>query len=244
MKPKILIFKPWANVLWAPGKNCHMEMLKAFEDAGANPHLVLINRLISGKEKLSDCDLFGDPGGFGWGDHIRAGWIQAIDFVYRFGDQIMLMVKKKIPMLGVCNGFQDFTAAGILGGKLGEPGILMDTNSIATFQHWTDTKVIIHDPGDCVWLSGLDRMAMFLPSSHGEGRVVELAKRVWHIAATYGTYEGQSDYPISPNGSRVAGISQGNIFALMPHPERKIFKRVHGGNEGLLIFKNAVRAVT
>ncbi|MBA4385788.1 MAG: hypothetical protein C0410_13710 [Anaerolinea sp.] len=236
--------KPRANILWVPGTNCHEETAHAFALAGAKPCIVLINRLISGKERLCDCDLFGDPGGFGWGDHIRAGWIKSIDLVRRFRDQMAMMVEKQIPMIGICNGFQDFATTGLLNGKLGEPTLLLDMNRSAHFEHWSNAKIVIHDPGDCVWIKGLDGAEMHLPVAHGEGRVVNLvSKQEWDIAANYGSYEGESKYPISPNGSKIAGISRGNIFGLMPHPERRIDKR-HGGNEGLLIFKNAVRAVT
>ncbi|MBI2459385.1 MAG: phosphoribosylformylglycinamidine synthase subunit PurQ [Parcubacteria group bacterium] len=57
--------KPRVNILWVPGTNCHEETAYAFKLAGGNPRIVLLNRAIAGKEKLSDCGIFCLPGGFG-----------------------------------------------------------------------------------------------------------------------------------------------------------------------------------
>jgi len=235
--------KPKVNILWVPGTNCHEETAFAFKLAGGDPHIVLLNRAIKGKEKLSDCDIFCLPGGFGFGDHIRSGVIKAIDLVYRFRDQMLLLVEKKVPMIGICNGMQDLAASGLLNGKLGEPTILMDLNQSTRFEHWSNVKVVIHHNLGCPWTESLDGLEMLLPVAHGEGRPVSLEKEpVWKIAATYGSYEGSAEYSISPNGSKIAGISFDEIFAMMPHPERRVMKR-QGGEEGLLIFKNGVNAV-
>lgn len=235
--------KPRVNILWTPGTNCHEETAHAFKLAGGESRLTLLNRVIAGKEKLSDCDIFCLPGGFSFGDHIRAGWIQSLDLVNRFGDQIRLMLKKQIPILGICNGMQVLAAAGLFNGELGQPTILMDLNKSGRFEHWQNIKIVIHHNPGCLWTEGLDSAAMLLPVAHGEGRPVNLnGQAVLNIAATYGTYEGEMKYHISPNGSHIAGLSRGVIFGLMPHPERRVEKR-QGGADGLLIFKNGVNAV-
>lgn len=230
--------KPRVNILWAPGTNCHDETAHAFELAGGKPQLVLLNRVISGKEKLSDCDIFCLPGGFSFGDHVRAGWIQALDLVNRFSDQIRLMLGKPIPILGICNGMQVLAAAGLLNGDLGKPTILMDMNKSGKFEHRQNVQIMIHHHPSCLWTEGLDQKKMSLPVANAEGRPVFLNDHktwTWKIAAMYGSYELLS-------GSHIAGISHGHIFAMMPHPERRVEKS-QGGTDGLAIFKNGVKAV-
>jgi phosphoribosylformylglycinamidine synthase len=235
--------RPRVNILWAPGTNCHEETAHAFKLAGGESHIVLLNRAIAGKEKLSDCDIFCLPGGFGWGDHIRSGQIKAIGLVYRFRDQMLEIIEKKIPVIGICNGMQDLASAGFLNGSLGHSSILMDMNESTRFEHWQNLTVVIHHHPGCPWTENLDGEELLLPGAHGEGRPVILRDMTsWNIAATYGSYKGEDKYPISPNGSYIAGISNGPIFAMMPHPERRVAKR-QGGTDGLLIFKNGINAV-
>jgi len=235
--------RPWVNIFWGPGTNCHRETAYAFKLAGGDPHIVLRNRAISGKDTLSDCDLFCLPGGFIDGDHIRSGFIMALDMVNRFRDQMLALMEKKIPILGICNGMQDLAASGLLNGELGRPTVLMDTNESTRFEHWQNEKIVIHHCLGSIWTEGLDGVEMLLPVAHGEGRPVFLNQQAnCVIAATYHSYEGDSGYPNSPNGSLIAGLSHGVIFGLMPHPERRVEKR-QGGTDGLRIFQNGVNAV-
>ncbi|MBI2459384.1 MAG: phosphoribosylformylglycinamidine synthase subunit PurQ [Parcubacteria group bacterium] len=131
----------------------------------------------------------------------------------------------------------------MLNHELGKPTILMDLNESVKFEHWQNTKVVIHHNSDCPWTKGLDGVEMLLPVAHGEGRPLSLnGQAIYNIAATYGTYEGKTKYPVSPNGSHIAGVSNGLILGMMPHPERRVEKR-QGGADGLIIFKNGIKAV-
>lgn len=238
--------KPRVNILWSPGTNCHHETAYAVKMAGGNPKIILLNRIIRGEEKISDCDLFVIPGGFSWGDHIRAGWIASIDLVHRFNDQLQVILERRIPTLGICNGFQILAATGLLDGNLNNPSLFLDMNVSARFEHWGNTRIILHHFLGCPWTEGLDGLEMELPVAHGEGRPVDLnptSASSWKIAATYGTSEGTTQYPKTPNGSPVAAISRGPIMGLMPHPERRANSRT-GGDHGLLIFKAGIKAVT
>jgi phosphoribosylformylglycinamidine synthase len=231
--------KPIAHILYFSGVNCHHETKFALEQAGADARIILLNRVLQKKDRLSDCDLHVLAGGFGNGDHIRSGVIAAIDIVHRLREEYERMIERGVPILGICNGFQDVTASGLLGGVLGEPTILMDHNEVATFQHWMNTRVVLHHNPGCVWTEGLDGLEVRMPSAHGEGQPENLrpdAPPNWSVAGTYGTFEGVSDYPISPNGSPIAGIHQKNVTAFMPHPERNL-------KEGILIFRAGVCAV-
>lgn len=238
--------RPQAFVLWFPGTNCHKEMARAFGAAGAASRIVLLSELVDGHTRLTDCDLLGLPGGFSFGDHFGSGRIAAFDLVRRFGDQLTAAREKRIPMLGVCNGFQILAAAGLLpgDGPIGEPTALLDANSSARFEHWSETTVVLHDAGNCVWTRGLDGREVVMPVAHGEGRLVGPNPERWRVMATYGTREGDASYPASPNGSAIAGICNetGEICGLMPHPERRI-DALHGGDDGLAIFQAGVAAV-
>ncbi len=233
-------------VLWFPGTNCHKEMARAFSKAGANVEIVLLQQLIEGRRKLTDCDIIGCPGGFSFGDHFGSGRVAAFDLVQRFGDQLAAAREKHIPMFGTCNGFQMLVAAGLLpgDGEIGTPTALLDANLSARFEHWSETKVVLHDPGNCLWTAGLDGREVVMPVAHAEGRLVGPHPERWRVMATYGTAEGTTDYPASPNGSPYAGIcdASGEVCGLMPHPERRI-DALHGGDGGLAIFQAGVDAV-
>lgn len=230
--------KPIMHLLYLPGKNCHFETAYWFGIAGADVRIVLLNQALSGKVKLSDCDLFGLCGGFGWNDDFRSGVITAIDLMYPLGNDMEIMLERKVPIIGICNGFQDLARTGLLNGRFRNPTIMIDHNQSATFEHWKNTKVVLHHHDGCAWTDGLDGYEFRAPVAHAEGVPVYLGEGEpnWQIAATYGSYKGESDYPQSPNGSPIAGLSYGNIFCMMPHPERN-------APEGLPIFQNGVKAV-
>ena len=242
MKPRVII-------PWFPGTNCHWETKHAFEKAGADGRIVLLKQLLDGRVRLTDADLIALAGGFSWGDHLRAGYVAAMDFVYLLRDQLLEAVERQIPMIGICNGFQMLVTAGLLpGGQgIGKPTALLDNNASARFEHWNRTVIYLHKPSgiDCLWVKGLDGHKMYLPVGHGEGQLVLLdGSAVLNVVATYGTMSGDASYPVSPNGSAVAGICDptGRIIGLMPHPERRTDSE-HGGAYGLPIFQAGVNAV-
>lgn len=238
--------KPTVFVLWFPGTNCHREMARAFEKAGASATVVLLRELIDGRRRLTDSDIIGFPGGFSFGDHFGSGRVAAFDLLSRFRNQLLDARERHVPMLGVCNGFQILVAAGLLpgDGRIGERTALLDHNRSARFEHWSETRVVLRDPGTCLWTRGLDGREVVMPVAHGEGRLVGPHPERWKVMATYGTPEGTADYPASPNGSPIAGICDptGEVCGLMPHPERRI-DALHGGDDGLAIFQAGVAAV-
>lgn len=238
--------KPTVFVLWFPGTNCHRETARAFAAVGASPVIVLLNDLIARRVTLTDCDLLAFPGGFSFGDHFGSGRVAAFELVSRFRDQLAAAREQRIPMLGVCNGFQVLVAAGLLpgDGAPGEPTALLDHNATARFEHWRETRVVLRDPGGCLWTRGLDGVEVAMPVAHGEGRLVGPHPERWRVMARYGSAAGTTAYPASPNGSPIAGICDpsGAICGLMPHPERRV-SALHGGEGGLALFRNGVDAV-
>lgn len=232
--------KPKALILWAPGTNCHREMALAFELAGAQAEIVLLNQLLRGRRRLTEADLIGLPGGFSFGDHFGAGRVAALDLACRLRDQLLELRHKRVPMLGICNGFQILVAAGLLpgDGAIGQATALLDLNASARFEHWINITICLREPPavKSIWTDGLAELTMKLPIAHGEGRPVS-AGGDEQVIATYPA--------VSPNGGVIAAICDrsGVIAGFMPHPERQVAER-QGGTDGLRIFKAGVRAVS
>ena len=242
------MIRPKVYVLYAPGINCHHETVDAFRIAGAEPTIChLTDDLLSGRVKLTHCDLMAIPGGFAFGDHVAAGRIFAIDLIYRLKDQLLEVKQKRIPIIGICNGFQVLINTGLLPGdmEIGQRTALLDRNQSAVFEsRWVDVYV---QKADCVWTRNLSGQSLHLPVAHGEGRLLlpdDFDDH--HTVLRYGSPSGTRDYPANPNASPLgrAGICDptGRILGLMPHPERAIYPWL-GSEDGLKIFQAGVAAV-
>jgi phosphoribosylformylglycinamidine synthase subunit PurQ / glutaminase len=243
------VSRPKVSVMYAPGTNCHFELIEAFRLAGADASVILLTAdLIAGRRKLTDCDLLAIPGGFSFGDHIAAGRIFALDLVHRLRDQLLDVRRKRIPVIGICNGFQVLVNTGLLPGtgEIGLPDALLDRNRVATFVSRWVTLFAQNDTG-CVWTKGLDGGSFRMPTAHGEGRLLfrgpfDEKRTVFR----YGYTEGTEDFPANPGGSPGgrAGICDptGLVLGLMPHPERAVYPWL-GSEDGLAIFRAGVTAV-
>jgi len=236
------------KVLYAPGINCHHETVEAFRMVGAEPSLCnLTSDLLSGQQRLTECDLIAVPGGFSFGDHVAAGRIFAMDLISSLNDQLLEVREKRIPIIGICNGFQILINSGLLPGNddIGKPVAIVDRNSSAVFEsRWVD---IYAQDTHCVWAQGIEQQKLHIPVAHGEGRIslpddFDDSCTVFR----YGSFSGTEKYPDNPNGSvgGRAGICDptGTILGLMPHPERAVYPWL-GSEDGFKIFKAGVEAV-
>ncbi len=252
-----------ALVLRAPGINCDRETAFACREVGFATDLVHINQLIAAPESLLDYHFLVIPGGFSYGDDLGAGTLLAKNLTVHLGAQLQRFIDEGRPVLGICNGFQVLVRAGLLPGLVedGKPfGPLAATlteNVSAQFEcRWT-TLAVQHS--SCIFTRGIER-PIELPVAHGEGQFVLAGNNsqlqanglvpLIYISRT-GNDEERVAYPDNPNGSsgNVAGIcnARGNVFGLMPHPERYVHALQHpqrrsaadGQGDGLLIFKNA-----
>ena len=249
-----------ALVLRAPGINCDRETAQACRLAGFETELVHINQLLRDPERLLNYHFLVLPGGFSYGDDLGAGTLLAKNLTIHLGNQLQRFVNEGRPVLGICNGFQVLVRAGLLPGA-GESGdferATLTENVSAQFEcRWVTMTA---QPGPCIFTRGI-KGAIELPVAHGEGQFVfagNLARLQANgqvplvYIASNGDPTQPVEYPANPNGSsgNVAGVcnQRGNVFGLMPHPERFISSLQHPGQRGttsgqengLIIFKNA-----
>jgi len=241
-------------ILRAPGTNCDMETVFAFEQAGAMATRVHINQLVRGDECLSDYQILVVPGGFTYGDDISAGRVLANEVRMGLGEDVPRFIEEGGLVLGICNGFQVLVKAGILSVNSGSIPLTLTDNDSGRFEcRWVHLAANSASP--CVFTKGIDRMS--LPVAHAEGKVVfDGAVPEANIALRYADEQGNcgAGYPYNPNGSMadIAGLCDdtGRVFALMPHPERFVRGTQHPQwtrrsigehGDGLRIFQNAVR---
>ena len=250
--------KPLALIFSGYGLNCEEETLRAFEMAGARGQIVHINDVIEKPSMLGKAQIIAMPGGFSYGDDTGSGKAYGNRLRGHLGKVLQQFFERDTLTVGICNGFQILTAAGIL------PGALIANDSGRYLCRWVDVKVT----GESPWLSGMERFS--LPIAHGEGKyyakpeMLDSLKKENDIALKYASGEVSShfDLPPNPNGSieNIAGVSarNGRILGLMPHPERAVsfFQLPHWTylkerlirseeplpteGPGLQIFKNAV----
>jgi len=249
-----------ALIITAPGINCDLELLRAFEQAGASAELVVLRSLMRRPALLDRADLIGLPGGFSYGDDIAAGRIMAQLIRHSIRSALVAALERGVPMICPCNGFQIAVQAGLLPetGTIDRPPVprvSLAVNQDARF-HDRWTRVEIPRQTRCIWTRGLEAHAEpLLPSAHGEGRFVASDATIAELAGNAQVairYAEDANF----NGSmdRIAGICDptGLILGLMPHPERFTRWTQHpwwtrldpatraGVPLGLAIFRNAI----
>lgn len=234
-------------ILSIEGTNNDEELHVALKALGTDPEIVHLKQF-EGRDvgadkvrRLADYRMLLFPGGFSAGDYVRAGAILAARVRAAIGPQLEEFVQSGRIVGGVCNGFQVLTELGLLpghpGGKLGPPEAALMTNDSGryecrpTFLAWAGGKF---PPLQSVPIG----TTYLFPSGHSEGKLVlagepkeRLAEleRNGQILFRWVAPDGSwASYPWNPNGSEgnVAGLTnpEGNVFGLMPHPERAFFR--------------------
>ncbi len=227
-------------VLRAAGVNCDAELELAFRWCGAKVERVHVNALLSGARRLLDFDVLGLPGGFSYGDDIAAGKVLANEVRKLPG--LAEFVRSGRPVFGVCNGFQVLVKAGLLPGDgEGRQTASLAANDSGRFEcRWV--KLRVRDGS--FFTRGLPE-EIELPIAHGEGKFVAPEGVLDKVRVAL-------SYAENPNGSMrdIAGIvnAAGNVFGLMPHPERFLTplhhpsrREVEARELGLAIVENIVR---
>lgn len=264
-------------VLRIEGTNCEEESYQAFRRLGAKPEKVHLKQLTGAdvapeeRRSLSDFQILVLPGGFSAGDYVRAGAIFAARIKSKLSKELVDFIKDGKPVLGICNGFQILVETGLLpalSGVMSEyPEAVLGTNDSARFE-CRPTLLKKVNRGSCVFTSRISpEKVSLIPSAHAEGKLMfplEFSKDIVkqleendQIVFKYVDPEGNiAGYPWCPNGAtdNIAGICnrEGNVFGLMPHPERVFFRFTHpdwtrqpdGPGDGRAVFESVLDYVT
>jgi len=216
-------------VITFPGSNCDRDMAVALEQvSGTAPHRVW-HRDAELPERL---DFIALPGGFSYGDYLRCGAMAAQSPIMR---AVVDAAGRGVPVLGVCNGFQVLTEAGLL------PGALM-RNAQLTFV-CREVPLTVETSQSLFTAAYEAGQEVRFPVAHHDGNY-------FADAGTLDRLEGEGRvafrYADEVNGSqrRIAGVlnEAGNVLGMMPHPERAI-EAAQGSSDGRKLFESAVRAL-
>lgn len=220
MKTAVIVF---------PGSNCDRDIAVALEQAtGHAPHMVWHRdtALPAGVEVVAV------PGGFSYGDYLRCGAIASRSPIMQ---AVVDQAARGLKVLGVCNGFQVLTEAGLL------PGALM-RNAGLNFV-CRDVALTVENAGTAFTRGYSAGERISFPVAHHDGNY-------FADADTLDRLEGEGQvafrYAENINGSarNIAGIvsADGNVLGMMPHPERRI-EAAHGGDDGRRMFTGLLEAV-
>jgi phosphoribosylformylglycinamidine synthase I len=220
MKPAVIVF---------PASNCDRDAAVAIEKiCGVKPHMVW-----HGDSALPDVDLIVIPGGFSFGDYLRCGAMAARSPIMR---EVVARANQGTPVLGICNGFQVLTEAGLL------PGVLM-RNAHLKFV-CRDVQLRVESDQSVFTRNYAAGETITIPVAHHEGNyfadeaTLDDLEQNGQIAFRY--VNG------NPNGAQrdIAGIfnKERNVLGMMPHPERMIEPAL-GGSDGARMFESLVASL-
>lgn len=210
-----------------PGSNCDRDVHHVLNNVVGAPADFIWHT----KDRISGYDAMVIPGGFAFGDRLRAGIIAAHSPIVQ---EVKRLAKDGMPVLGVCNGFQILVESGLL------PGALLMNDSLRFVCRWTKVKVRNNETPFTHAFS--KRQEFDIPVAHGEGRyvatddMVKELKKKNQIVLQYSRDD--------PNGSTdlIAAIcnDQGNVMGMMPHPERasESIVSANGAGEAIGIFRS------
>ena len=220
MKSAVIVF---------PGSNCDRDMAVALEQVSGEAPIMVWHRETELPEGL---DLIAVPGGFSYGDYLRSGAMAANSPVMR---AVKDAADRGVSVLGVCNGFQILTEAGLL------PGALMRNAGIRFVCKDAPLKVENSQSGFTSRYQAGE--AITIPVAHHDGNYQA-------DADTLDRLEGEGRiafrYAAQTNGSArdIAGIinESGNVLGMMPHPERAV-EPAHGVTDGRRLFEGIIEAI-
>jgi phosphoribosylformylglycinamidine synthase subunit PurQ / glutaminase len=226
-----------ASVIVFPGSNCDRDAAVALEAATGKPPAMVWH----GDADLPNSDLIVLPGGFSYGDYLRSGAMAAHSPVMR---EMVKRAKAGTPVLGICNGFQVLTEAGLL------PGVLMRNATLKFI--CKDVRLRVEREDTLYTRRYAKGEVVTFPIAHKDGSYFaddETLRRLegeGRVAFRYCDGEGQITPEANPNGSRnnIAGICNetGTVLGLMPHPER-LADPALGGTDGTKMFKSLVESI-
>jgi phosphoribosylformylglycinamidine synthase len=224
-------------VIQFPGSNGDFDLVKAVEQVGGAPELIW-HRDARG---LSGYDAVLLPGGFSYGDYLRAGAIASLSPMMA---EVKAFAEAGGPVLGICNGFQTLCEAHLL------PGALVRNDALRFIGADVHVRV---ERTDTVFTSEYEKgQVLRIPIAHGEGsyeadaRTLARLEDEGRIVFRYVDATGEPTEGCNPNGScnHIAGIvnEAGNVLGMMPHPERAV-EDLLGSSDGLGVFTSLISSL-
>jgi phosphoribosylformylglycinamidine synthase len=224
------------GVVTFPGSNCDYDAYAAVR------HILHeeVEFLWHKSSDLQNCDLVILPGGFSYGDYLRAGAIARFSPIMK---EVVAFAKSGGLVAGICNGFQVLTESGLL------PGALIRNSHLRFSCKQVYLRV---ENTNSPFTSGCTKGEVLkIPIAHGEGNFYHFEGDIrrledsGRVAFRYVDAQGDVTPEANPNGSRenIAGIfnEEGNVLGMMPHPERAV-EDILGSSDGLRIFESVRRA--
>ncbi|MDP9206446.1 MAG: phosphoribosylformylglycinamidine synthase subunit PurQ [Gemmatimonadota bacterium] len=225
------------GIVTFPGSNCDYDAFHAVTDVLGEEATYLWHK----DHDLEGCDVIVLPGGFSYGDYLRAGAIARFSPIMQ---EVVAHARSGAPVLGICNGFQIACEAGLL------PGALMRNSHLQFVSAEVRIRV---ENADTVFTNLYERGEILrIPVAHGDGRyvapaaVLEELEAEGRIIFRYADAGGRISTEANPNGSErnIAGIISegGNVLGMMPHPERACSSLL-GSNHGVRLFESILARV-
>lgn len=220
-----------------PGSNCDDDMVYVLREILRQEVIKVWHKSTS----LENADFVVVPGGFAYGDYLRSGAIARFSPIM---DSIITHAQKGGYVLGICNGFQILTEAGLL------EGTLLKNNN----QKYICKNIFLQTKNDKTLITRqLDKKKVYkIPIAHGDGRYyanVETLQKLnekGQVIFRYCDEQGSINQEANPNGSleNIAGICNdaGNVMGMMPHPERASDDML-GNTDGKLFFESILQSL-
>ncbi|MCO4101170.1 phosphoribosylformylglycinamidine synthase subunit PurQ [Gemmatimonas sp.] len=226
-----------AGIVRFPGSNCDEDAYHALADVLGQEAVYLWHK----DHDLQSVDLVILPGGFSYGDYLRAGAIARFSPIMQ---EVVQHAKRGGLVLGICNGFQIACEAGLL------PGALLRNNTL----RFVSAPVSLRVESIATRFTSQYHLGQVIsvPVAHGDGRYTAdgdtLARLEGdgHVVFRYVDSHGDASDASNPNGSlrNIAGIvnNEGNVLGMMPHPERALESAL-GSTDGLPLFQSVLESM-
>ncbi len=223
-------------VVTFPGSNCDYDLYKAVELVEGDATFVWHR-----ERGLTGYDAVMLPGGFSYGDYLRAGAIARMSPVM---EDVVAYAEAGGPVLGICNGFQILCEAGLL------PGALVKNNTL----RFESKDVLLRvERTDTLYTADYTQgQILRVPIAHGEGNyeadaeTLDMLEGEGRVVFRYVNDAGEATEDANPNGSwrNIAGIMNeaGNVMGMMPHPERAM-EPILGSTDGVGVFTSLMKAL-
>ena len=220
MKSAVIVF---------PGSNCDRDLAVALEKVSGNKPAMVWHR---DTELPAGTDFIAIPGGFSYGDYLRAGAMSARSPIMR---AVKEAAERGVSVRGICNGFQILTEAGLL------PGALMRNANLSFVCRDVDLTV---ENSQSAFTSRYEAgEQIVIPVAHHDGNYTADSETLDRLEGD-GRIAFRYNCAVNGSARNIAGIinEAGNILGMMPHPERMI-EPAHGGKDGRRLFEGLLEAI-